>query len=349
MDFDPQKDYYKSLWVSEDATSEEIKKTFRKLAMQHHPDKKWWNKAKFQEINEAHGVLWDEKKRQQYDSYRKGGGSMGGMWWFGWFWWWQGGGFEVDLWDVMDQFFWWGRWRGASWPQPWEDIQVGLDITFEESYNGISKTIEFSRKAKVEWASEEVCPTCKGQWRVVQQSQTIFGVMQTQNICPTCQWSGKLFIKNGKKIPWGLEVIKEELTVNVPAGIKDGVYIRHTGKWDGGNWGGTYGDLYIKIRVKASAIYSRKENDLYINAEMNIFDLVLGNEITVTHPTGEKRIRIPKWTQLFDKIKISNLGFETKWIFTDHGNLYITPKVHIPKKLSKEEERIRWELEKLTK
>jgi len=355
MDFDPSKDYYKSLGVDEKASADEIKKAFRKLAMQHHPDKKWWNKVKFQEINEANGVIWDEKKRQQYDSYRAWWWGMGGFGWGqGWFWgfggfWWGQGWFEVDLWDVMDQFFWWGRWRQASWPQPGEDIQVSLDITFEESYNGVSKTIEFSRKTKVEGATEEECPTCKGKWRVMQQSQTIFWVMQTQNICPTCQWSGKLYTKNGKKIPGGLEITKEELTVNIPASINDGVYIRHTGKGDTGSAGGSAGDLYVQIRVKPSTTYSRKGEDLYINATVSIFDLVLGHEISIPHPTGEKKIKIPKGTQISDKVKVGGLWFGTKWIFNNHGDLYVIPKLHIPKKLSKEEEKLRSELAKLSK
>lgn len=351
MDFDPSKDYYKSLWVSENASADEIKKAFRKLAMQHHPDKKWGDKVKFQEINEANSVIGDERKRQQYDSYRAWWWGMGGMWGFWWFWgfWWGQGWFEVDLGDVMDQFFWWGRWRQSGWPQPGEDIQVGLDISFEESYNGVSKTIEFSRKTKVENATEEECPTCKGKWRVTQQSQTIFGVMQTQNICPTCQWSGKLYTKNGKRIPGGLEITKEEITVNIPSWIKDGVYIRHTGKGDTwSSWWST-GDLYVQIRVKPSTIYSRKWEDLYIHATVTIFDLVLGNEITISHPTGEKKIKIPKGTQVSDKVKIWGLWFGTKWIFNGHWDLYIIPKLHIPKKLSKEEEKLRSELAKLNK
>lgn len=354
MDFDPSKDYYKSLWVEETASADEIKKAFRKLAMQYHPDKKWGDKVKFQEINEAHGVIGDEKKRSQYDAYRKGGfsGGMGGMWWFGGFWGfgWGQGGFEVDLGDVMDQFFGWGRWgTGRTGPQPGEDIQVGLEITFEESYTGVTKTIEFSRKVKVEGAHEEECPTCKGRWRVTQQSQTIFGMMQTQNICPSCQGSGKLFTKEGKKIPGGLEVKKEEITVNIPEAIKDGVYIRHTGKGDAGLGGGTPGDLYVQIRVKATNVYTRKDNDLYVHTPVSIFDLVLGNEISIPHPKGAQSVKIPKGTQVSDKVRVKGLWFGTKGVFHSHGDLYIIPKLQIPKKLSKEEERLRSELMKLNK
>ena len=276
------------------------------------------------------------------------GAGAGGFWGFGGFWW-GNGGFEVDLGDVMDQFFWGGRSRQSSWPQAGEDIQVSLEISFEESYNGVSKTIEYSRKKKTEWAKEEECSTCKGHGRVMQQSQTIFWVMQTQNVCPTCQGTGKIYTKDGKTIPGGLEITKENIEVNIPEGIKDGVYIRHTGKGDDGiAWWQTW-DLYIQIRVKASKYYSRQENDLYLNAEVSIFDLVLGQEITIPHPTGDKKIKIPKGTQVSDKIKISKLGFATKGVFTTHGDLYVIPKLHIPKKLSKQEEQLRSELNNLTK
>lgn len=352
MDFDPSKDYYKALGLDEHASGDDIKKTFRKLAMQHHPDKKGWDKAKFQEINEAYGVIGDEKKRSQYDSYRKWGWGMGWFWGFpGWgFGWFSGNGwFEVDLGDVMDQFFGGGRNRQASWPRAGEDIQVGLDISFEESYNGITKIIEYSRKKKVEGVKEEECTVCKGRGRISQQSHTIFGVMQTQNICPNCQGTGKSYSKDGKTIPGGLEVIKEEIEVNIPEGIKDNVYIRHSNKGDEGVAGWPSWDLYIQIRVKPSTIYSRKDNDLYLNTEVSIFNLVLWGEITIPHPTGDKTIKIPKGTQISDKIKISKLGFVTKWVFTSHGDLYVIPKLHIPKKLSKQEEQLRSELQKLTK
>ncbi len=347
MDFDPSKDYYKTLWVSESASADEIKKTFRKLAMQHHPDK-WGDKAKFQEINEANSVIGDEKKRSQYDSYRAGwwgiggfGWGQGGFWGFWGFGWGQGG-FEVDLGDVMDQFFGGGRRSAPSGPQSGEDIQISLTIDFEDAYNGTTKVIEFSRKAKVVDAKEEECPTCKWRGRVTQQSQTIFGVMQTQNICPTCQWIGKTYTKDGKKIPGWLELQKQELTVNIPAGIKDGVYIRHSGKGDDWLGGWSSWDLYVQIKVKSSSTYSRQWDDLYMNISVSLYDMILWWEMEIKHPTGTKTIKIPKWTQLTDKIKISNLGFVTKgWVFgTGQGNLYIIPQVSLPKKLSKEEEKL---------
>ena len=197
--------------------------------MQYHHDKKWGDTKKFQEINEAFGVIGDDKKKQQYDSYKSWGGGFGwmpggfwGFWGFG-----NQGWFEVDLGDVMDQFF--GGWRSRSWkvgPRKGEDIQVSLTITFEESYLGTTKTIEYSRKQKLEGMEEELCPTCKGHGRISQQSQTIFWVMQTQTVCPTCQGVGKLYKKDGKTISGWLEVTKQELEVTVPEGIDDEVYMK---------------------------------------------------------------------------------------------------------------------------
>lgn len=145
-----------------------------------------------------------------------------------------------------------------------------------------------------------------------------------------------------------METTKEELTINIPAGIKDGVYIRHTGKGDAGI-GGDVGDLYVQIRVKVSSVYTRKGDDIEMKVELSIFDLVLGSEITISHPTGNKKIKIPKGTQVSDKVKINSLGFSSKGIFNKHGDLYVIPKLHIPKKLSKQEEQLRSELSKLNK
>lgn len=352
MDFDPSKDYYKSLGVSESATQDEIKKAFKKLAVQHHPDK-GGEKAKFQEINEANQTLGDEKKRQQYDMYRKGGwGGMGGFsgggWGFGWFWWFGGGGWvDIDLNDVMDSFFWWGR-RWGGGPRPGEDIQVGLDISFEESYNGVSKTIQYARKVKMAGVTEEKCDTCKGRGVVNQATQTVFGMMQVQNACPNCGGAGVTYKKDGKKISGWLETSNEQLEVKVPAGIKHGVHIRYTGKGDSGMGNAGDGDLYIQINVRHSDKYKRHESDLYVTVPVSIFDLVLGAELMVPHPEWEMKVKIPKGTQTNDKIRVAKKWFGDKWLFSSAGDMYIIPKLQIPKKLSHEEERLWSELRKTT-
>ncbi len=348
-DFDPKKDYYEILWVSEDASQDEIKKAFKKLAVKLHPDRPGGDTAKFQAVNEAHGVLSDEKKRQQYDMIRKWW--FGGMWGMGWGgfdfggfqWWW--GGFDfggVDLWDIVGNIFGGGFGGGRTRrPSKWADIKHQLEISFEESFLGVEKKIAYTRMEVVKWAQSETCSECHGKWATVQQVQTPFGTMQTQNTCPVCEWTGKIYKKDWKKLPNGwLEQHKETITVKIPAGIENGVYIKYAGKWHAGPGGTPTGDLFIQIHIKNSPIYTRKNNDLYIKHNVSLFDLVLWWTVEVIHPEGKLKIKIPKWTQIGDLVKISGKGFGASWIFNHKWNLYIDPQVHIPKRLSKDQEKL---------
>ena len=203
MDFDPKKNYYEILGVSEDASPDEIKKAFRKLAMKLHPDKKWWNKEKFQEVNEANQVLGDAQKKQQYDTFKQwwfSGGGFGGQWWFS-----GGADFgDFDIGDLMWWIFGWWGWfgggQGRARPSKWEDIKYSMTISFDESYLGATKKIKFERRIQWDDIQEETCPTCNGSWKVAQQAQTPFGVMQVQQACPSCKGAGKIFKKNGKEV-----------------------------------------------------------------------------------------------------------------------------------------------------
>lgn len=352
MDFDPKKDYYKILWVSEDATEEEIKKAFRKAAVQHHPDKKWGNKEKFQEVNEANQVIWNKQKRQQYDSFKKGWfwwfDGMSGSWWFGGF---QSGWATFDfgdLWDLMWGIFWWGfGWWWSQWPKKWDDLKKKITITFDESYLGVSKKISYVRLKVVQWAEERKCDTCNGSGRVVKQIQSPFGVMQTQSSCPVCSGSWVSYYKNGKKLEnWGLEEVKEILEVKIPAWIKNDVYLKYSGKWDEwANWMPAW-DLYLQIKVLESSDYIRKGDDIYFTQEVSIFDLVLWWEYEIKHPGGKIKIKIPKWTQVDDKIKVSAKWFSQWWLLSRKGDMFIIPKLKIPRRLSKEEENLWKKLQK---
>jgi len=353
-DFDPKKDYYKILWVSEDATTDDIKKTFKKLAVKYHPDKKGGDKAKFQAANEAHQVLSDKQKRQQYDTVRKGG-----FWGLGWGGFdvggfqGQSGGFDfggVDLWDIMWSIF--GGWFGGRWEKTkraskGDDIKHMLEISFEESFLGTEKKIAYTRYDLVIGATKEECPNCKGRGTVTQQVQTAFGVMQTQRACQACQGVGVSYKKDWKVLPnnW-LEQHKETIDVKIPAGIKDGVYVKFTGKGHAGFGGAPAGDLYIQIRIKWSKIYKRKGNDLYVKAKLTIFDLVLGGTCEVPHPEGKLKIKVPKWTQFWALIKVSGKGFGESGLLRSKGSLYVESDIHIPKRLSKKQEKLWKELQR---
>lgn len=349
MDFDPQKNYYEILGVSEDATTEEIKKAFKKAAIQHHPDKKWGDKEKFQAVNEAHGILSDESKRQQYDAYRKGG--FGGFGWgaggFGGFGGADFGGFSAgwfDIGDLMGGLFGWGGGRRRQ--VGGEDIQVRLTIDFAESYHGVKKTIKYTRKIFDDKAKKETCPTCQGRGVINQQAQTPFGVMQVQNACPDCDGIGEIYTRDSKRIGnGGLIDSTETLEVEIPIGIKDDVFLKYGGMGHMGPGGQHPGDLYIKIAIKDMGSYTREGDDLYLKQEISLFDAVLGGKLTIDHPEGKLTISIPKGTQPHEKIKISGRGFGRKGLLSHRGDLYIIPRITIPKKLSKDQERLWKELQ----
>lgn len=347
MDFDPKKDYYKLLWVAEDASQDEIKKARRAFAVKNHPDR-WGDTAKFQEVNEAYQLLSDEKKRQQYDMMRKGGGWFGWAWGFGGFGWFGNGWFQVDmgggdidLWDIMGDLFGGGRSRGGqSRSYRGEDITVRLSLSFEEAYLGTKKTFQYNKKTRQSWVQEKTCPTCGWKWSVVQQARTPFGVMQTQRPCPECGGIGKIYTKDGQKI-WagGLQKEKAEITVKIPSGIKNNATIKFAGKGDDGI-GGKAGNLYINIQIKDSDTYQRKGNDLYVEADVSVFDLVLWGEIQVPHPEGKLTVKVPKGTQVQNKIRVKGKGYEESGVFSSWGDMYVIPRLHIPKKLSKQQEKL---------
>ena len=346
MDFDPKKNYYEILGVGESATTDEIKKAFRKLAIKHHPDK-WGSKEKFQEINEAYGVLSDEKKRQQYDAFRKWwfgrfgwwqwGFDFGNFWWFGWFWNWES--VDFDIWDLLGWIFWW--WFGSGWSKikKWEDLKKIIEISFEDSYLWCEKKISYSRLKKVAWATEEVCSNCNLRWKVHQQVQTAFWTMQTSSACNVCKWIGKIYKKNWKILEnWWLESVSETINIKIPAWIKEDAYIKYSWKWDAWIGDAPDWDLYLKIRIIQNNKYHREWNDLYVKAAVTVFDLVLWWEVEVPHPEWKLLVKIPKWTQVWDKIRVSGRWFWDKWLFKNKWDMIVETEVSIPKRLTKDEE-----------
>jgi len=335
MDFDPKKDYYKLLDIQENANEDDIKKAFRKLAIQHHPDK-WWSKEKFQEINEAYQTLSDSKKRKQYDMYRKWWFDQSwDFWWFGWFWWF--GDFQVDISDIMwDLFGWWSRTQNNN---KWEDLQISLVISFDDAYLGSTKTITYNKKVIDSDIKSSKCSSCAGRWVVSQQARTPFGVFQTQSACSNCMWSWFVYSKDWKKVSDWLSSSKQTIDVKIPAGIKDGVYIKFAWRWsDSIRWSSW--DLYVKISIKSSEIFSRKWDDIFVNINVTIFDLVLWWDVEVPHPDWKFKLKVPKWTQINSKIKIIGKWFWEKWFFGHRWDMYVIPNLEIPKKITKEQENL---------
>ena len=346
MDFDPKKNYYEILWVAEDASDDEIKKAFRKAAVKYHPDRPGGSKEKFQEINWAYQVIWDKQKRQQYDVMRKWWFSgFGWDGWFGNFWWFQTNwatfdfGDLWDLWDIVWNIF--GGFGGwvRSTPRKWADLKKKISITFDEAYLWVTKKISYTHKKVVQWAEKKICDVCGWKWRVTKQVQSPFGVMQTQTTCTECGGSWNTFFKDWKKLEnWGLEDVKDVLEVKIPAWIKDDVYLKYSGKWDEwANWVPNW-DLYIQINIESDPRYTREWDDIYVEQEVSIFDLVLWWEYEINHPTWKFVVKIPKWTQLNEKIRVSGKWFGSGWVFSKRWDLFVVPKLKIPKKLTKDQE-----------
>lgn len=348
-DFDPKKDYYEALWLSESATADEIKKAFRKLAVKHHPDR-GWDKKKFQEINEAYQTLSDSSKRQQYDTVRKWGFWWfwdSGFWWWGFSWWSQFDFWGFDIGDVFWNLFWWWFWGHDDYsPRAWgKDIKKQIEITFDESFLWTEKKIAYTRKIISPDVESSSCSICWWSWRTVQQVRTPFGVMQTQWACKKCSWTGRIYTKHWKEISWWLEAKEEIIDIKIPAGIKEGVYLKFAWKWDQAlSW--QLGDLYLKIVILPSKLYRRKENDLYTRLDVSLFDLVLWWQHEVAHPEWKITVKIPKWTQVGDKIKLSWKWFWWSGVFSKKWDLYIETRVSVPKKLSKQQEKLWNELKK---
>lgn len=306
FDFDPQKDYYDILWVSETATEDEIKKAFRKQAMQHHPDK-WWDQEKFKTINDAYQVIWDAQKKQQYDSVRKGwfGWWQGWFWGFGWQWgfgwFWDGAQFQFGWWDINDIFgdlIWWIFWWGwySNRPKKWDDIELQLNISFEQAYTWLERDVNYTKVIEID--------------------------MKTRH----------------------MKEAQDTVKLEVPAGIQTWQYLKFTEKGNVGRNGWPAWDLYIKIYMKPSNQYERDNENIIVTADVSIVDLVLGTEVSVPHPDGKIEVKIPKGTQVTDIVKVSGKWFPKLgkwWVFgSKHWDLLVKLRVSVPKKLSKEQEKL---------
>lgn len=361
MDFDPKKNYYEILWVSENATKQEIKKAFRKLAMKYHPDRQSGDEAKFKEINEAHEVLSDDNKRQMYDAYRK-------WWWgfdFSWMWgWFQSWGFDVSdlFWDMFWDLFGWVKSRRQNYDQPQkgEDIVLNLKVKFEDIYSWTEKKIKYKRyvlcnvcngKGEAKDSSPTTCPTCYGTWVVTQTQRTPFGMIQSQTTCPTCRWKWKIWYKACENCNGRWIIIKDEfIKVKIPKWIDSWTKIKMPWMWHYGYKWWTPWDLYISIIIDEKSQRKKSWKNIIVEKDIDVLDAILWWTIDVELPDKSIKIKIPKWLQVWEDIYISWYGFK-KWEGLLHGrwDLIIKPKIKIPKILSKKEKELYEQIKKENK
>ena len=348
-----KKDYYDTLGVPKNASDEDIKKAYRKLAMKHHPDRNQGDSAKaaeekFKEGKEAYEMLSDEQKRAAYDQYghagvdpnmRGGGPGAEGF-----------GGFAEAFGDIFGDVFGGqrgGAQRGAGGRQVFRggDLSYAMEITLEEAANG--------KEAQIRIPSWDDCNTCKGSGAkpgtkvvtcttchghgVVQMRQGFFSVQQT---CPQCKGTGKLIPEPCVSCHGvGKTKNNKTLEVKIPAGIDDGMRIRSTGNGEPGTNGGPPGDLYIEIRVKKHEIFERDGDDLHCSVPISFTTAALGGEIEVPTLAGKAAIDIPEGTQAAKQFRLRGKGI--KGVRSSYpGDLYCHITVETPVKLTEHQRKL---------
>jgi len=352
------KDYYKLLGIEKSASAEEVKAAFRRLAHQYHPDKPSGDEAKFKEINEAYQVLGNPQKRQQYDqfgaTFDQQGGFGGGMNWEDFMRQARGGGFSgmnfdfgnLDLGDVFGDFFGFGGNSRRSRKNRGSDIQIDLTLDFSQSIFGVNKKVELYKTGKCqachgngaqEGTPIETCSTCGGQGQVLKVQRTFIGNIQTAATCPDCLGTGKR-AKHPCKVCAGSGVAKqkEEISIEIPAGIEDGSAVRLSGKGNAGSHGGSSGDLYVNIRVQPSQRFTRIGNDLLAKEKISFVDAILGSTIEAQTPDGVVELTIPAGTAPSTRFRLRGKGVRGN----SAGDLFIEVEIEIPRKLSRKQRQL---------
>jgi len=359
-----KRDYYQVLGVSKSASKDEIKKSYRSLAKQYHPDKNKSNDAesKFKEIQESYDVLSDESKRKAYDQYgfagtqAFSGGGGGGYTDFGSSFGGDTSGFE----DILGNFFGNsfsgfgngnGRGGGSRVSNRGEDLEYSLQIEFNEAIFGLEKELQYNRLIKCDLCNgsgakngaKKTCPTCGGKGQVVQVQNTLLGRMQVVTTCPTCLGEGEIITEKCPKCKGtGTLSIKDKFTIKIPAGIPDGVTLRFKEKGNAGKNGGGYGDLLITIEVKADKNLERKGDDIYMSKEIDVVTAVLGGEVEIPTVHGLVIMKIPAGTQSNKVLRLKEKGGPKFRSNGSNADQYVKIIVNIPVKLSKQEKEI-WE------
>jgi len=360
-----KRDYYEVLGVNKNATDEELKKAYRKLAKKYHPDANPDNKeeaeAKFKEVNEAYENLSDPQKRRMYDQFGHDGpqGFGGGQGPFG-----QGGyysysssgfnGFDDfgDLGDIFSSFFGGGfggksSSRKQNGPRKGADLNLRMEITFEQAFLGVEKEITVTRNETCDschgtgakpGTSVTKCTMCNGTGQVTQVQNTILGQMQTRRTCTACHGTGEI-IKEPCEICHGRGTVRKQprIKVKIPAGIDDNQTVVLRGEGEPGEKGGPKGDLYITVRIKKHNIFTRNGNNVMCEVPITITQATLGADLEIPMVDGTKvEYKIPDGTQTGTKFVIKNKGFKSV-NSSSIGDFVFTVKVQTPKKLTKEQ------------
>lgn len=352
-----KRDYYEVLGVEKSATPDDIKKAYRKLAKQYHPDLNPNNKeaeAKFKEVNEAYEILSDAEKKEKYDRFgfagvdpsyaADHGGGFGGFGGFG------GGGMEFDLGDIFGSFFggFGGGGRGANpnAPRRGSDIQANAYLTFEEAAKGCKKTIEFQRiepcdecsgSGAAKGTSPQTCPDCNGRGQVNVQQRTPFGTISTQKTCQRCGGKGTFNPNPCSRCKGAGRIrrtVKKDITI--PAGIDDGQIFKVRGEGNGGLNGGPAGDLGIVVSVKPHPFFERDGYNVWYDTTVTFVQAAMGDKLRVPTLDGQVEYVLPAGTQPGDIFKLKGRGIPVP-NSTRRGDQLIRITVDVPKNLNEKQ------------
>ncbi len=341
-----KRDYYEVLGVEKNASDQEIKSAFRKLAKKYHPDvsKEPDAAEKFKEAQEAYAVLSDPDKRHQYDQFGHAAfeqqyGSSGGY---------DFSGFDFsDIFgDLFGNSFGFGGSRSSSRTRKGEDKLVRMNLTFEEAAFGCKKKINININTSCEYCSgkggigEKTCSTCRGTGTMTKEQSTLFGTFMTRTTCTTCGGVGKTYDKKCSHCK-GTGKINEnkDVEVKIPAGVDTGNRLRIAGKGEAGLNGGPNGDIYIEFNVKPHPLFEREEEDIYLTLPITITDAVLGVKVDVPTLTGPVKLTIPAGSKTGDKHRLKGKGLDVP-NSSRKGDMYVILKIEVPQKLSKEQKKL---------
>jgi molecular chaperone DnaJ len=349
-----KQDYYATLGLSRGASIEDIKKAYRKLAMQHHPDRNPGDTSaehKFKEINEAYDVLKDEQKRAAYDrfghaAFENGAGGRANGFDFGF-----GGGF-ADIFDEMFGEFMGGRRGGPAQAARGADLRYNLEITLEEAFAGKQAKIRVPTMAPCEQcegsgsakgASRRACSTCNGAGRV----RATQGFFTIERICPTCQGAGEVIDKPCRSCEGAGRVRKERaLSVTIPPGVEDGTRIRLAGEGEAGLRGAPAGDLYIFLSIAPHGVFQRDGAHIYCKVPIPMTTAALGGVVEVPTVEGSRaRLTIPPGTQTGSQFRLKGKGMSVLRS-ASRGDMYVQAQMETPVNLSRKQQELLREFEK---
>jgi len=343
-----KRDYYEVLGVDRNASAEDIKKAFRKLAFKYHPDKSREDGAetKFKEVNEAYEILSDTDKRVSYDRFGHTGGAGDPF---------SGGfqGFSSDdiggIGDIFEAFFGGSSGSKKRGPKRGESIHMGIKLSFEEAALGTEKKIEIKRRERCHTCDgsgakagtiPDTCGECNGSGQVYQVRRSVFGRFTNLVICPKCHGRGNIIKEACNKCRGaGIEETTKKLKVSIPAGVSEGSQMRLNGEGHAGEWGGTAGSVYIDLIVTPHEKFNRHGDDIHCELPISFAQAALGAELMASTLYGEEKVKVPSGSQSGETFRlkgkgVAHLGRNGK------GDQIITLRVVTPKKLSRQQKKL---------